>query len=176
MNWLLCSVAFLMMCSVVSCSNSHKKITMPVAMSSEDKDAFVEVNRQLIEQDNEIIEQYIQDNNLKMQAYDNGSYGMITKQGKGIFGTDGTALELRTTVSLLSGDMCYKDTTIAFIAGKTVAISGLHNVAKLLQKGTSATFIFPPALAYGIYGDGNQIPQRSILRYDVEVLSITKNE
>ena len=176
MNWIWCSIFLFSLSCCSACGDSPRQATMPVAMSTEDKNSFIEVNRQLVEKDHAIIEQYIRDNKLAMQAYDNGAFGMIIKQGEGVFGTNETVLKLKATVSLLTGDICYKDTTIAFVPGKTVAISGLHDVAKLLQKGTLATFIFPPSLTYGIYGDGNRIPQRSILRYDVEVLSVTKNE
>jgi FKBP-type peptidyl-prolyl cis-trans isomerase len=144
-------------------------------MSGEDKASMIEVNRRMVERDHEQIEQYIRDNHLPMERFSDGYYGMIMKKGDGRLATDSTTLTLRATIRLLSGEVCYQDRIITFIPGNTAEISGLHRVAATLQKGTQASYIFPPLLAYGIYGDGHRIPQRSILVYDIEVLNVTTN-
>jgi len=136
---------------------------------------MIEFNRKMVEQDDRLIEAYISKNRLQMTRFDDGYYGMITKQGEGIAATDSTTLTVRATIRLLTGEVCYKDSVITFQPGNTVEISGLHRVAGSLRKGAKASYIFPPLLAFGIYGDGNRIPQRSILVYDIEVLNVTVN-
>jgi FKBP-type peptidyl-prolyl cis-trans isomerase len=174
MRWWLYSILLLLITAgLPACRNSaSRSATLPVQPVALSKDSLIALNRLMVEQDSKRIENYITENKLPMQHYDAGYYGMIIKQGEGPTASDGTILSLRATVRLLNGQVCYRDTIITFRPGRTVAISGLHQVAKILQKGTQARYIFPPSLAYGIYGDGHKIPQRSILEYELEVLSV----
>jgi FKBP-type peptidyl-prolyl cis-trans isomerase len=173
MNWPLCKICFLLSCSLGACHHSAPRNGLkPVAISHADKNAMIDLNRRLIEQEFEQIETYIKEKQLPMQRYADGYYGMITKQGAGQPALDGSTLTLRMTIRLLNGAVCYKDSVLTFVPGKTTAIQGLHHVAKSLQKGTLARYIFPPSMAYGLYGDGRKIPQQSILEYDIEVLAV----
>jgi FKBP-type peptidyl-prolyl cis-trans isomerase len=158
---------------MVACHHSTSRNGLkPAGISRTEKNAMRDLNRQMVEKDIEQIEAYIKGKQLPMQRYADGYYGMITKQGAGRMALDGSTLTLRMTIRLLNGAVCYKDSILTFIPGKTTAIPGLHHVAKSLQKGTLARYIFPPSMAYGFYGDGRQIPQRSILEYDIEVLEV----
>ncbi|MDR3132616.1 MAG: FKBP-type peptidyl-prolyl cis-trans isomerase [Prevotellaceae bacterium] len=173
MNCLLCKIAVVLTCCLPACHHSASQNGLkPVEISRAEKNAMRDLNRKMVEKDIEQIETYIKENRLPMQRSADGYYGMITKQGAGRWAVDGSTLTLRMTIRLLDGTVCYKDSVQTFIPGKTTAIPGLHHVAKLLQKGTMARYIFPPSMAYGFYGDGRRIPQRSILEYDIEVLDV----
>ncbi|MDR2362615.1 MAG: FKBP-type peptidyl-prolyl cis-trans isomerase [Prevotellaceae bacterium] len=175
MNWQLFNIIFPLcaLCGLLSCCDtSRPAIVAPTPMTSENKNTMIEYNREMVERDDRQIATYIRRHRLPMQRFDDGYYGMITKKGEGIVATDNTVLTLRVTIRLLTGEVCYKDRIITFRPGNTAEISGLHRVAAWLQKGTQASYIFPPLLAYGIYGDGDKIPQRSILVYDIEVLNV----
>jgi len=50
--------------------------------------------------------------------------------------------------------------------------SGLEEGILLLRVGDKATFIMPPHLAHGLQGDGDRIPARSIIMYDVLLLKV----
>ncbi|MDR0694684.1 MAG: FKBP-type peptidyl-prolyl cis-trans isomerase [Prevotellaceae bacterium] len=173
MNWALCKIYFLLACCLVACHhNTSRNGLKPVEIGRTEKNAMIDLNRKMVEKDIEQIEAYIKEKQLPMQRYADGYYGMVTKQGAGRMAVDGSTLTLRMTIRLLNGAVCYKDSILTFIPGQTTAIPGLHQVAKSLQKGTWARYIFPPSMAYGLYGDGRQIPQRSILEYDIEVLEV----
>ncbi len=49
------------------------------------------------------------------------------------------------------------------------AETGKHEV-EMMREGEKARFIIPPHLAYGLLGDEKQIPARSIIVYEVELL------
>ncbi len=172
MNYLLYSLSVLLFLGANACRNNAQQAKPPVGVSNEDRQTMVEVNRLMVEKDDELIREYIAREALPMTRYGEGYYGMIAQEGSGPTAVDGTTLTLRATVRLLTGEICYQDRLITFVPGQTTAISGLHTVAKTLQKGTHARYIFPPLMAYGIYGDGDKIPQRSILDYDIEVLDV----
>ncbi|MDR1681599.1 MAG: FKBP-type peptidyl-prolyl cis-trans isomerase [Prevotellaceae bacterium] len=178
MNWKLSdiSIPLLALCALLSCCDTSRPTAIaPAPMTPENKNAMIELNREMVERENRQIETYIRRHRLPMQRFDDGYYGMITRHGEGIAATDSTILTLRATIRLLSGEVCYNDRIITFRPGNTAEISGLHRVAASLRKGARASFIFPPLLAYGIYGDGDKIPQRSILIYDIEVLNVAIN-
>ncbi len=52
--------------------------------------------------------------------------------------------------------------------------SGLHHGVKHLSVGDKAKFILPSHLAFGTYGDGEKIPSKATLLYDLELIEITK--
>ena len=60
-----------------------------------------------------------------------------------------------------------------FRIGQGGVESGLEEgVLLLLHEGDKATFIMPPHLAHGLPGDGNRIPARSIIVYEVELVKV----
>ena len=78
-------------------------------------------------------------------------------------------------LSLLDGTICYsseKDGTKEFTVGKSHEVSGLEQGVELMREGEKARFIIPPYLAYGLLGDENRVPARSIIVYEVELLKI----
>jgi FKBP-type peptidyl-prolyl cis-trans isomerase len=48
---------------------------------------------------------------------------------------------------------------------------GLNQGLRMLKRGGEALFILPPFLAYGLKGDGNKIPSRSVLIYEIKILN-----
>jgi FKBP-type peptidyl-prolyl cis-trans isomerase 2 len=50
--------------------------------------------------------------------------------------------------------------------------SGVDEALKKMCVGDKAHLIIPPHLAFGVPGDGGAIPPRSILVYDVELISL----
>jgi len=176
MNYLRYSIVLwngLLLAGCAGCRQSSPAVLQPVGSASQvRKETMVEVNRMMAENDDEKIRTYIRDNSLPMQHFDDGYYGMIAQAGEGPFAKDGTTITLRVNIRLLNGEVCYAAKDIVFKPGQTTEIPGLHRVAAMLQKGTKARYIFPPLLAYGIYGDGKNIPPRSILEYEIEVLMV----
>ena len=49
---------------------------------------------------------------------------------------------------------------------------GPPEALSMLRKGNKARFILPSHLAYGFSGNGNDIPPRATLLYDLEVLEV----
>ena len=52
--------------------------------------------------------------------------------------------------------------------------SGLEEGVLLLRTGDKARFIMPPHLAHGLIGDGDCIPMRAIIIYDVELVRVSE--
>jgi FKBP-type peptidyl-prolyl cis-trans isomerase FkpA len=160
----------LLVLTVSSCNNSQP--AGPVEKIAV-KDEMIDVNKYLVQKDNERIENYIARKNLTMKQTPSGLWYTISKEGTGDFYKDGSSVSIDFDSSLLDGTQCYSSTVSgpkAIVIGKSDIESGLYEGLKLLKPGSEAVFILPPYLAYGLLGDGNLIPARAVIVYKVKVL------
>lgn len=156
---------------VFSCGNSVVQTPVEAVQS---KDEMVDVNKYLVEKDNESIKNFIESKNLTMQQTQSGLWYTIIKEGTGDFFTDESLVTFEYISSLLDGTPCYSTTEsgpIDCVIGKSNIESGLNEGLKLLKPGSEAMFIIPPYLAFGLLGDGNLIPARAIIVYSVRVIN-----
>jgi FKBP-type peptidyl-prolyl cis-trans isomerase len=104
-----------------------------------------------------------------------GLWSQIYEKGNGVTAAKGKFITLSYTLSLLDGSVCYTSDSLGykqFLIGSGGVESGLEEGVLLLREGDKARFVLPPHLAQGLTGDGNKIPPRAIIVYDVEVINI----
>jgi len=145
--------------------------------AGKDKESMVRVNQYLVSKDEEIIENYIKRRGWNMELTETGLWYMIYRKGNGKPVRKDTRVTIEYSVSLLDGTLCYHSDEIGpkqFIVGKGEVEPGLDEGILLLRSGDKARFILPPHLAYGLIGDENKIPARSVIVYDLTVLSVDK--
>jgi len=152
-----------------SCNNSSepKKVIKP------NKKTIININKYLVNKDNEHIKSYIKRHKLDMLETKSGLWYMISENGNNDKCKKGDTLIMNYTVSLLDGTICYSSDSLkekSFILGKGEVISGLEEGILLLNKSSKAKFIIPPHLAYGLIGDENRIPARTTIIYDIELI------
>jgi FKBP-type peptidyl-prolyl cis-trans isomerase len=58
--------------------------------------------------------------------------------------------------------------------GKGGVEAGLEDGILLMHEGGRAKFIIPSHLAFGLTGNGNKIPPKSTLIYDIKLLKIKR--
>lgn len=137
------------------------------------KERLENINQYLTEKDKDVIECFIRRQGWHMNFSPDGYFYEVYNTGDNVKATEGKQVEYSCSVSLLDGTVCYKeDKPKEFVVGRSEEISGLHLALKYLGKGGKAKFIFPPQLAYGLQGDMNKIPARSVVVYDVNVLAV----
>lgn len=142
------------------------------ASSKPGKDEMADLNKYLIQKDKERIESYIERKNLKMKQTTSGMWYTILNAGTGNSFDNGSTLIIEYDCSLLDGTPCYSSSVRGpkkIIIGSSDIESGLNEGLKLLKSGSEAIFILPPYLAYGLIGDGNMIPARSVIVYKIKV-------
>jgi FKBP-type peptidyl-prolyl cis-trans isomerase len=142
---------------------------------SQTKKHLVEVNKILVRKDRLTIMGYIERNHLDMQESKTGLWYKIIKKGEGNLAETGKIATIDFRIGLLDGTECYNSKTQgrkSFRIGRGGVESGLEEGILMLNAGGKAKFIMPPHLAYGLPGDGNKIPARAIIIYDVDVVSI----
>jgi FKBP-type peptidyl-prolyl cis-trans isomerase len=99
----------------------------------------------------------------------------IYEHGTGQKAIKGSVARIEYSVSLLNGETIYRssdDGPKEFTIGRGGVESGLEEGILFLKEGDRAKFILPSHLAYGLLGDQDKIPARSVLVYDLKLLKI----
>jgi FKBP-type peptidyl-prolyl cis-trans isomerase FkpA len=160
--------------STFLCSCSHKQdkdITAKEIKNTEE--ALVGANRMLIQKDKAKIEEYIRKQGLSLSESESGLWYEILKAGSGNEIKEGMTVTLSYEVTLLDGTKCYDSDSLGlkqFLVGQGGVESGLEEGVLKLRAGSEAILILPPHLAYGLPGDGDRIPRRSIIVYHIEII------
>ncbi|MDR0815276.1 MAG: FKBP-type peptidyl-prolyl cis-trans isomerase [Bacteroidales bacterium] len=140
-------------------------------------ETLIRANQALIEKDFQEIKAFAAQNGWKMQPTQSGLWYEIYRHGTGKQAVTGELAEIAYTLSLpdSSRTVCYSS---AQLGNKTFRISqggveaGLEEGILLMHTGDKARFILPPHLAHGLTGDGDRIPRRAIIVYEVELLKL----
>ncbi|MCJ7448358.1 MAG: FKBP-type peptidyl-prolyl cis-trans isomerase [Bacteroidales bacterium] len=158
----------------VSCNTGSEKSNVRSVPGSNE---MAEMNRYLVQKDRERIENYIDRKNLDMTESPTGLWYFIKKEGQGSYITDNDKIVIEYNCSLLDGTICYsseKDGVKEIVLGRSELEAGLNQGLRMLRTGGEAVFIIPPFLAYGFTGDGEKIPSRAVIVYNVNILQVHK--
>ena len=141
------------------------------AVELQKKEVLLRVNQQLVEEEAGSIGAYVKRSGWQMHTTESGLWYMIYEHGQGEKASTGKVATLACTLSLMDGTVCYSGPK-TFRLGQGGVETGLEEGILLMSVGDKARMIMPPHLAHGLTGDGNCIPQRAIILYDVELLSL----
>ena len=126
--------------------------------------------------DDENLQKYIKENNLKAEKTPSGLYYVITQKGTGPTPNPGQIVAVLYKGTTLDGkefDSSAKSgVPFEFQLGQGMVIRGWDEGIALLNKGSKATLLIPSTMAYGQQGAGADIPADASLRFDVEVVDI----
>jgi FKBP-type peptidyl-prolyl cis-trans isomerase FkpA len=138
-----------------------------------DKKEMEELNRYFVQKDRERIENYIERKSLSMTELPSGLWYQILSDGEGVCFSDNSRIVFDYECSLLDGKICYSSEQSGpkeIILGRSEIEAGLNQGLRFLKPGSRAIFIIPPFLAYGLKGDGEKIPARAIIVYNISIL------
>ncbi|MDR1983301.1 MAG: FKBP-type peptidyl-prolyl cis-trans isomerase [Prevotellaceae bacterium] len=167
------------------CKNNDTNNNFKPKVAVNIRENIEKVNKILSEKDNDRIESFLRRHNLQATFDDTGFWIVEIEKGNGTKIQNGSLVALKCTINLLDGTHCYtynEDNPLIFVLSKSNelsetsnaqnVISGLHSALVLIENQSRAVLVFPPHLAHGVIGDGNNIPPRSILVYDIKVLDV----
>jgi FKBP-type peptidyl-prolyl cis-trans isomerase len=166
---------FAVMLLFFQCCSRNREGNITEKEIRETEEALIGANRLLVQKDREKIVSYMQQHDLKLKETASGLWYVITRQGSGAEVKENMLVTLNYKVSLLDYTKCYGSDSLGvkqFRVGKGGVESGLEEGMLMLNEGSKALFLMPPHLAHGFPGDGNKIPPRSIIVYDIELLKV----
>ncbi len=162
---------------LLSCNTNEQQEKKKVRMPSGEE--MMKINQHLVDEDELVIQRYIDRRNWEMKKKESGLYYMIYKNGEGPSVQKDDLVTIRFQVELLDGTICYhsrEEGPLTFKVGHGGVETGLEEGIQLLQEGDKARFIMPPHLAHGLIGDEKNIPGRSTIIYDLEVVEVNKSK
>jgi FKBP-type peptidyl-prolyl cis-trans isomerase len=162
----------------LSCRMTPGQENAPSYTPEEEKEMLLQINKFLVQKDIDLIKKYVERRGWDMEVTETGLFYEIYEQTNGIRAELGMGIRMNYSLSLLDGTLCYsseKDGPKEFQLGKSLEISGLEQGVELMRVGEKARLILPPHLAYGLLGDEEHIPARSIVVYEIELLNAQGN-
>jgi FKBP-type peptidyl-prolyl cis-trans isomerase FkpA len=132
---------------------------------------LIEYNKSLLSKDRTLITEFAEETGLAVRETSTGLWYLETKGGEGPEIKLGDNVKFDFECTLLSGVRCYSGTT-SLMVGYADAASGVTEGLQMMRPGSEFLFIIPPYLAFGLTGDGNKIPGRSILIYKIRIKEV----
>lgn len=144
------------------------------------KQQFVKANQQVVVKENDEMDYYQKSHQMAFVKTTSGIRYFVYKASlKGDSVKNDDIVKINYTVSLLDGTECYSSKTDGpkeFRVGMEDIEDGLHKALLFLKSGDKALILIPSHLAHGLLGDSKKIPPQSPIVYDIEILSVTKNQ
>jgi FKBP-type peptidyl-prolyl cis-trans isomerase FkpA len=160
-----------------ACGDSHKSTSKQTNIQSKEfQDKLVEANKMYVKKESDEIDQYVTHRGWNMITTGTGLRYMITRRGEGMnLASPGQIAKVKYKISLLDGTICYssdaggpKDIVIA----KDNTETGIHEGLQYIHEGDEAVFILPSHLAHGLMGDGDKIPPKASVVYEIKLISL----
>lgn len=162
-----------------ACSGDEKPVQQSQIMTNKQKkDSIEKINRQLISQEKEAINRYIEKSGNTFAETGTGLRYYIVNQGDNEPIKTGDIVAIKYEKRLLNGDVVESSEekgNKVFVVGHGGVESGLEEAIMLLHKGDEAEIVIPSRLAYGLTGDGNRIPCMATLVYKLKVIEHQTN-
>lgn len=121
--------------------------------------------------DENIIAQYISDNNLNAVATGSGLYYVIDSQGNGATCNANSTVKVAYSGYLTNGSLFDESSAEGIVFPLNGVIEGWTEGIPYFKEGGSGKLLIPSALAYGRNGSGS-IPPNTVLIFDVELIDV----
>lgn len=118
--------------------------------------------------DNDLILEYLDENNLTAKRHSSGLFYNITVEGTGSRPQEYSTVEVKYKGYLLDGSVFDQGTGVFSL---TSVIEGWQIGIPLMREGGSAVFYIPSHLGYGD-NELDDIPANSVLIFEVDLINI----
>ncbi len=130
---------------------------------------IINANKVIASAEETQIDSYTARRGWQMTRLGNGVRYMILAPGHGnpLDYEDQAVVTYR--LELLTGTLVYDGQRDTVTLGRHEPNEGLDHALRQLRRGCHARVIVPSAMAYGVMGDGDRVPSRAVLVYDLQV-------
>ncbi len=176
-NGLIIGLFVVIMGFISACHSDKKPKTLSEVQAYEKP--LENVNRYLLKQDEEDIQNYCKHHGWKMKMTKSGLWYGNLKPSSLDSVQLGDMIEIKYQVKLLNGKLLYDSDSLGtkvFEVGHGGVENGLEEGILLMRNKEKFRFIMPPHKAHGLLGDLNKIPARSTIIYYVEIIKQSHKE
>ena len=171
---ILLTIAIVSFVTVLSgCTDNTDKQNADKVDLKQERERLEEANRNLVLREKAMIDEYIKNSDKEFVETGTGLRYRIVSQGNDSLIKTGDVVTMEYEMRLLNGDLLYSsdnDGLKTFEVGHGGVESGLEEAVLYMHQGDEAEVIIPAYLAYGLIGDGNRIPPRSIIVYNLKII------
>ncbi len=165
MGFVRFEVLLLLLPLLACCSNPVATVRPPESVN---KEQLLQAQKKLALDEQIEIDAFIRRAELKdIEKTESGLY-ISTYSANGAKINYGAPIKTFAKIRLINGDNIFEGHQ-DIIAGKTEMIQGLREALSLMNYGDSAFLIIPSHLAYGFSGDGDMVPARATLLYELKI-------
>lgn len=171
----LIAIFMLILFLFLSCDDVKNKKDNQVIDEKQLELSLEEMNRKMLQYESELIDNYVEKNNLNVIKTGTGLRYQLVEEGDGDLIKKGDIVTLQYELRLLSGELLYSsdnEGNKTFLVSRGGVESGLEEAVLKFRMNSEAILILPPHLAHGLIGDGNRIPPKAILVYSIKVVDI----
>lgn len=168
-------IILLFLISLTACNNNTYQATDNDTPELEAGSSLEKANRYLVRSEEEDIDDFLKRYKWEMTKTGTGLRYMIQTENSGPTIQYGQLVSLHYKIRFLNGNLVYSSDELGpktFIAGRGGVETGLEEAIKLLKQGDKAKFILPSHLAFGLLGDGDKIPAKTPIIYEIDSIEI----
>lgn len=133
------------------------------------KENIINANKVIASSEETQIDSYLSRRQWHMTRLGDGVRYEEYQAGKGatLDYEDHVALSYR--LEALNGDILYSRVSDTLTLGHHLPNEGLDNALRHLRRGSKARVIVPSSIGFGAAGDGDRVPARTVLVYDLQI-------
>ncbi len=155
---------------LTACHNDPPVIVPNTSKKHNLNENMINANRTIAQAEETAIDAFVTRRGWTMSKTPDGARVWVYVEGNGTPIAYEDSVHVQYTVEAINGTVLYKELKESYVAGRRQEMIGLDEALLGLHRGSKAKVILPSRLAYGIGGDGDRIPQSTILVLDVTVL------
>ena len=165
-------IYLLLLLMVTACGDRTPVIDLEADNSTRYKENMINANRVVIQSEATQIEGYLQRRGMEAKTLPCGAlYHEYTHGDGSIINPDDTVV-VTYRLEALDGTPFYTRQTDTLTVGRRQVTVALDDLLQQLPCGSQAWLIAPSNTAYGVAGDGDRVPSRTVIIYNV--ISINK--
>jgi len=162
----------LSMITFYSCVNRNEDESNSQTIGEEE---LIRINRQLLDDDRSRILEYAKRRNWDLEQTQTGLYYQIIEEGEGPVPKTGDKVSFSYKMETLDGKPIYssdKHGLKSFVVNESAIEAGWNEMSQIMKVGDSVRMILLPHLAFGLMGDGQGVPARQSILYELRLLKI----
>lgn len=167
-------ILFLSILSFTACKDSSQNPSQKVDKKITDS-ALKDYNKNIALEELEQIDFLLERYKWPVIETGTGIRYWVYQKGEGRQIKIGDKIKCDYTLSLINGKIVYNsenDGFMKFEVGNSNVVPGLAEGIQLFHEGDGVKLIIPSNLGYGIAGDGDKIPSRTTIIYDLKNIKI----
>ena len=165
---ILCLTTF---AALLSACGDTPVIELPTDQSGKVKEHMINANRVVIQSESTQIEQYIQRRKWHTSPLPCGAQCMVYTTGQGAIINPDDTVVVQYRLESLDGSPFYTHQCDTLVVGRRHATVALDDLLQQMRYGGQAWLIAPSNSAYGVVGDGDRVPSRTVIVYNVALVA-----